>query len=201
MAHRVITYTCCMGRWEPDAAERLQRAALELFSEQGFAETTVPQIAARAGLTTRTFFRHYADKREVLFAGEDRLPDIVERLLVDVPAEVDPMTLIRQGLRQVATDRFQQQFDYLLLRCAIIETDESLKERDLRKMALLSETIEHGLIGRGVEPFTARLIARLASTTFNISIYRWLDEGNTRPLADVVDDTLGAMRGVAAGLA
>ena len=61
-----------MGRWEPDARDRLERAALELFVEHGFDPVTVPEITARAGLTTRTFFRHFADKREVLFADADR---------------------------------------------------------------------------------------------------------------------------------
>jgi len=68
-----------MSRWQPDARGRLERAAVELFTEQGFAATTVPQIAARAGLTTRTFFRHFADKREVLFAGDEELPALVAR--------------------------------------------------------------------------------------------------------------------------
>ena len=66
-----------MSRWEPDAAARLHAAAVDLFLEQGFAATTVPQITDRAGLTTRSFFRYYVDKREVLFAGEDELPAVV----------------------------------------------------------------------------------------------------------------------------
>ena len=71
MTRRVITYTGAVSRWRPDARERLEHAALELFAEQGFAATTVPEITARAGLTTRTFFRYFADKREVLFGGAE----------------------------------------------------------------------------------------------------------------------------------
>jgi len=80
-----------MGRWQPGARERLERAALELFLEQGFAETTVLRITARAGLTTRTFFRHFVDKREVLFAGEEEMPALVERLMAEAPATLGPM--------------------------------------------------------------------------------------------------------------
>ena len=69
MSAAVIAYDQGMGRWEPDARGRLERAAMELYIERGFEQTTVTEIARRAGLTQRTFFRHYADKREVLFAG------------------------------------------------------------------------------------------------------------------------------------
>jgi AcrR family transcriptional regulator len=94
-----------VGRWQPDARERLERAAIELFAQQGFAATTVPQITARAGLTTRTFFRHFADKREVLFGG-DEIPALATRLMAEAPPSLDPMTLIVGGLKTVAETRF-----------------------------------------------------------------------------------------------
>ena len=71
MTRHVIAYPRRVARWSPDARGRLERAAFELFAEQGFAATTVPEITARAGLTTRTFFRHFADKREVFYAGDE----------------------------------------------------------------------------------------------------------------------------------
>src|ERR1039458_8546224 len=74
-----ITYAVLMARWEPNARERLVRAALDLFTEQGYDATTVNEIADRAGLTKTTFFRHFPDKREVLFAGQD----VHARLLAD----------------------------------------------------------------------------------------------------------------------
>ncbi len=96
-----------MGRWQPNARGRLERAAVELFAEQGFAATTVPQIAARAGLTTRTFFRHFADKREVLFAGDEELPALVARLVADAPAALGPMLVIAHGLETIAATTFE----------------------------------------------------------------------------------------------
>ena len=80
MTRNVNRYSRVMGRWQPGARDRLEAAALELFLEQGFAATTVPQITARAGLTTRTFFRHFADKREVLFAREAEMPALAEKI-------------------------------------------------------------------------------------------------------------------------
>ncbi|WP_420116296.1 helix-turn-helix domain-containing protein, partial [Micromonospora sp.] len=90
-----------MARWRPDARERLRQAALELFAEQGFAATTVPAITARAGLTTRTFFRHFADKREVLFADEAEISAFATELMATAPTD-EPLTFIVAGLRTVA---------------------------------------------------------------------------------------------------
>src|SRR3954470_10900165 len=99
-----------MSRWRPDARERLQQAAIELFAEQGFAATTVPEITARAGLTTRTFFRHFADKREELFAGDESAA-LATRMLAEAPPSLDPMTLIVEGLRTVVAPRFEGRRD------------------------------------------------------------------------------------------
>src|SRR3954470_4454688 len=96
-----------MSRWRPDARERLQQAALELFAEQGFAATTVPEITARAGLTTRTFFRHFADKREVLYADDAEVPAMVARMMAEAPPTAEPLALIVEGLRTVAETRFE----------------------------------------------------------------------------------------------
>src|ERR1700760_3572428 len=105
MTWHVIIYTADVSRWRPGARERLERAAIELFAAQGFAATTVPQITARAGLTTRTFFRHFADKREVIFGGEE-IPAMATRLIAEAPPSLDPAAVIIEGLRTVAETRF-----------------------------------------------------------------------------------------------
>src|ERR1700753_2882695 len=125
MTWRVITYTGPVSRWQPDASDRLRRAALELFTQQGFAATTVPEIAARAGLTTRTFFRHFADKREVLFGGAE-IPAFAARLIADAPPSLDPATLISGGLRTVAENRFEGRREQLRETRAIIASDDGL---------------------------------------------------------------------------
>jgi len=103
MTRHVVTYDLRMSRWRPGAQQRLAAAALELFTEQGFANTTVPQITARAGLTTRTFFRHFADKREVLFEAGGDMPALIRAQMAAAPPGLDPMTLIEAGLREVAS--------------------------------------------------------------------------------------------------
>ncbi len=187
-----------MGRWQPNARGRLERAAVELFAEQGFAATTVPQIAARAGLTTRTFFRHFADKREVLFAGDEELPALVARLVADAPAALGPMLVIAHGLETIAATTFEGRLEYLRLRRAVIQADDGLRERELRKLAVLSEAISRGFRERGVDELTAILAAQLAVTVFSVTIARWLDQNGEQPLSELVRDTLRALRAVTA---
>ncbi len=187
-----------MGRWQPNARGRLERAAVELFAEQGFAATTVPQIAARADLTTRTFFRHFADKREVLFAGDEELPALVARLATDAPAALGPLPAIAYALETVAATKFEGQYAYLRTRRAIIQADAGLRERELRKLAVLSEAISRGFRERGVDELAAILAAQLAVTVFSVTIARWLDQNGEQPLSELVRDTLRALRAVTA---
>ncbi|OJY37782.1 TetR/AcrR family transcriptional regulator [Pseudonocardia sp. 73-21] len=186
-----------MGRWQSGARDRLERAALELFAEHGFAETTVPQITARAGLTTRTFFRHFADKREVLFAGEDGIPAVVAGFVADAPPALAPMEVVVHGLRTVMTPLFEDRLDYLRMRRAVMAEDEGLHERELRKLAHLSEVIGRELRRRGADDLTAALAAALAVTVFNVSLTRWLEADGEPALAAVVDETLAVLHSVA----
>jgi len=187
-----------MSRWEPNARDRLERAAVELFIEQGFAETTVPQITARAGLTTRTFFRHFADKREVLFARDAELPAVVAQIAADAPASLSPMMLIAHALETVAATRLEGQLAYLRTRRAVIQADEGLRERELRKLSALSDAISRGFRTRGLDELTSILAAQLAVTVFSVTISRWLDQDGAQPLSALVHDTLRALRSVTA---
>ena len=186
-----------MSRWPSGAQSRLERAALELFVEQGFAETTVPQITARAGLTTRTFFRHFADKREVLFAYQAELPTVVARVLADTPASLSPMDAIMQGLQTVAAE-IESQRTYLRTRHGIIETDDGLRERELRKQSVLSDAIRRELLKRGVDELTATLAAEIAVSVFGVAVTRWLDNDEQRSLSQVVNETFTALLTLAA---
>lgn len=183
-----------MTRWPADARERLARAAIELFVEQGFAATTVPEITARAGLTTRTFFRHFADKREVLFAGEEEIPRYAADLLAAAPAALTPRELILGGLKAVTETRFDGHRQEIALRRALIRSDEGLRERDLRKRAVVGEVLRAGLERRGVDRRTAALLAESTTTLLYVSIDEWLDQDVDRPLYEVVLKTVACLR-------
>src|SRR5579875_3758532 len=108
-----------MGRWEPDAPGRLQRAALELYAEHGYEQTTVAEIAQRAGLTERTFFRHFADKREVLFHGSQELEQRMVAAVRAAPADTAPLDATAVGLL-AATAPFQERRPHSVHRQSVI---------------------------------------------------------------------------------
>jgi len=185
-----------MSRWQPDARERLELAAIELFVEHGFAETTVPQITARAGLTTRTFFRHFADKREVLFVREAEVPGLAARMIAEAPASLSPMEIVSGGLEQVAAAQFAGGVDNFIARKAIIRSDAGLREREMLVMASLTEALRSGFVARGVSALDAELAAHITVTTFGISIGRWLTSGGQSDLPTLLHETLAAFRAV-----
>ncbi|GAA0475605.1 TetR family transcriptional regulator [Paractinoplanes deccanensis] len=187
-----------MSRWRPDARERLERAAVDLFLEQGFAATTVPQITARAGLTTRTFFRHFADKREVLFGGSE-IPAMVSRMFEEAPPDAGPMAIVVEGLRSVIAARFEGRREELRVRRGIIRSDPGLRERELHKRDALSEAIRDGFRARGVEPTQAALLAETAVTLLFVSVERWLDDDGDRGLFTIVEEALASLREAISG--
>jgi len=123
-----------MGRWEPNARGRLEQAALELYVERGFEQTTVAEIAERAGLTERTFFRYFADKREVLFAGADTLRDLMVGALAGAPEPAAPIEAVAAAL-QTAGVLLQERREYARQRQAVIAGNAGLQERELIKLA------------------------------------------------------------------
>lgn len=177
-----------MPRWEPDAPERLERPALELFAEYGFEETTVPEIAERAGMTTRSFFRHFADKREVLFRGDDGLPEKIAGLLASATPSLSIMDALTWGLETIAKDFFEAHRDELQARRAIVETNPGLKERELRKQADMASAIADALRGEGLDALTATVAGKVAITISSTAITRWLDATDQRPLVAHIRD-------------
>ena len=188
-----------MSRWQPDARERLERAAVELFTEQGFAATTVPQITERAGLTTRTFFRHFADKREVLFGGAE-IPRLAGALIADAPPSADPATLVIDGLTTFAAARFEGRRTEIRQWRAIVRSDEGLRERELRKRDAVLEAVRASLVSRGVPAVTAAVLAGTSVTLLYTAVDQWVevDEGvegdGERPLTDFILDGVRALR-------
>ncbi len=173
-----------MPRWEPHAPERLERAALELFAQRGFEQTTVPEIAERAGMTTRSFFRHFTDKREVLFRGDDELPGKIAGLLASAPASLNLMDALTWGVETIAKRFLEGHRDELRARRAIVETDLGLKERELRKQSDVADAIANALRREGLDPLTAALAGKVAITISSTAIRRWLDATDQRPLIE-----------------
>jgi AcrR family transcriptional regulator len=149
-------------------------AAVELFSEQGFAATTVPQITERAGLTTRTFFRYFADKREVLFGHEDA-PAQARAFLAQAPPGMSTAEFIAWGLGLMARERFDGHRDELRVIQALIDSDESLQERSLRKRETLNSLLREALHSRGLGEQQARLLAEATVSALYVALDQWLN--------------------------
>lgn len=182
-----------MSRWEPNARGRLARAALELYSERGFDETTVAEIAERAGLTERTFFRHFADKREVLFGGQDLLSSAIAEAVTTAPAGADPMATAVAAI-QAAGAQIPDLAAWQLRRRAVIAANPALQERELRKMAVLGGELADALRTAGVAEADATLCARVAVTVFGIAFDRWVDGSSTRELSHVIAEVFAELR-------
>jgi AcrR family transcriptional regulator len=176
-----------MSRWEGDAAGRLERAALELFDERGFDRTTVAQIARRAGLTERSFYRYFSDKREVLFGGGDELRLWLERSLRDAPADAGPMDALLAALGDAA-EVFRPK-ELLLIRERVINANPELRERELIKMDAIHAAAVSALRARGTDETTARITTDLVISIWRIAGKRWLHGDDSTFAAEVLDAT------------
>ena len=198
MSAAVISTIGGMGRWEPDARGRLERAALELYGERGFEQTTVVEIAERAGLTERTFFRHFADKREVLFAGASSLQDLLVSTLASTPDSVAPIDAVAVALEAVGA-RLQERRDHSRKRQAVIAANVELQERELVKLASLAGALADTLRSRGVKDPAASLAAQAGIAVFKISFERWVNGSDRDDLSRVIRDSFEEFKAVTAG--
>jgi AcrR family transcriptional regulator len=187
-----------MARWQPDARGRLAEAAMALYGERGFEDTTVAEIAERAGLTERTFFRHYADKREVLFAGAKTLQETLVNTVTSAPDSVTPLEAVALGLEAVG-DVLPDRPEVSRQRAAIIAANAELQERELIKLASLSAALADTLRGRGLSDPAATLTGEIGIAVFRAAFERWIDETNDRDFAQLVRDSLDEVKAVAAG--
>ena len=197
MSVAVITYDSGMGRWEPNARGRLEQAAMELFIERGFEQTTVAEIAGRAGLTERTFFRHFADKREVLFWGQDALRVLLVSGVAGAPESAAPIDAVAAAL-EAAGAVLQERREYARRRQAVIAADTGLRERELIKLASLASALADALRRRGVTDPAASLTAEAGIAVFKIAFERWVSETGEADLPQLIRASLGDLRAVTA---
>ena len=158
-----------------DARSRLQRMALELFAERGYDRTTATQIAARAGVTERTSFRHFPDKREVLFDGEATLRAALTASIAEAPADLDPLATLFRAL-QAMVPALEDNRSFAEPRQALVAATPALRERELTKHAALAEALADALRARGVAPRKATLAAQAGMAAFVHATNAWLDE-------------------------
>ncbi|MFG1920966.1 TetR/AcrR family transcriptional regulator [Cryptosporangium sp. NPDC048952] len=164
-----------VARWEPGARERLMMAALDAFTEEGFEQTTVAGLAERAGVTERTFFRHFADKREVLFQGSDEMQGVVTAAIAAEPEHLTPVEVITRAFEAVGPF-FAERHEFARRRAAAIAANTNLLERELLKLQTLKAATADALRARGVLESDATLAAEFGATIFHVGFERWIDD-------------------------
>jgi AcrR family transcriptional regulator len=187
-----------MSRWQPNARGRLEQAALELYTERGFDQTTVAEIAERAGLTERTFFRYFADKREVLFWGQSALMELVVNHVADAPDSASPIEAVKVAL-QATGEIFEGRLEHARRRQAVINANAGLQERELIKLASLATAIAEGLGRRGVPEPAAKLTAETAVAVFKVAFDRWINSPGDTDLPQIVGESLDELKALTAG--
>jgi AcrR family transcriptional regulator len=184
-------YGHAVPRWEHGSEERLQEAALELFEEQGFESTSVGEIAERARVTTRTFFRYFPDKRDVLFARADHLRDaLVDRMLraPDVEEPLQAVVGVLAGFDWDGQGRESQR-----RRQAVIAANPELLERDLIKHEDIAVAFADVLRRRGVDPEIAGLASRVGAQVFRVAYDQWSRSVGEADITAIARDVLALL--------
>lgn len=188
-----------VGRWRPDSQGRLQEAALALFAERGFDQVTAAEIASRAGVTERTFFRHFADKREVLFGGSDLLVRQIVAAIASAPEDAGPIDAMQAGLDAAATMLGAFRRDLAAQRHAVIVANPELRERERGKRADYAAAAAAALRERGVRDRQALFAAEVGMTVLGVAVERWVSGTDDQDLRSLVVDSVAELRSVVAG--
>ncbi|SBN61581.1 transcriptional regulator, TetR family [Curtobacterium sp. 9128] len=162
-----------MARWEPGARERLVLAAVDLFSELGYDETTVTQIAERAGVTKSTFFRHFPDKRELLVAGQETLSRLLASGIAEAPVDATPLDAVAAGLQRASDEMGPMNRELGPRLKAAVAASAELQERDALKSVGMAAAMTEALVARGVGTAPARLASEMGVLAFKQGFDRW----------------------------
>jgi AcrR family transcriptional regulator len=190
-----------MARWEPNARERLERAALALFAEHGYDATAVTEIADRAGLTKSTFFRHFADKREVLFGGQELLIDLFHDAILTAPPSATIADCLAAALESAAIAFTPDRHDLAPQRRAVIAANSELQERELLKRARLASAMAEALRARGIDDVAAGLAAQVGVLAFSTAYARWAAPENRQSFIEIAHAALRDLQDRATTLA
>jgi AcrR family transcriptional regulator len=175
-----------MARWAPGARGRLQAAAFDLFTEKGYEQTTVGDIAARAGVTERTFYRYFADRREVFFDGAQDLQDYLVRTVEAADIDAGPLDAITGALYRAAGEIFAARSAMARRRQRLIDANPELHERELAKMSRLATALTAALRSRGVEELPASVAAETGVALFRVAFAQWVDDHNSTGLGELI---------------
>lgn len=185
-----------MARWDPGAEERLRKAAVDLYLERGFENVSAAEISERAGLARRTFFRYFADKREVLFAGAEQLPAALGAAVRAADPDQAPLDVALGALRTVGIAVAERvEHEHSRARRAVIRSSPELQERERTKLAACTSALVEALHERGTAPDTASFVARITIAVFETALARWVDRDGRTAFTEHFDDVVAELVG------
>jgi AcrR family transcriptional regulator len=197
MTRGTVPYTASMARWQQNPSQRLVLAALELFEERGYERTTVVEIAERAGLTKSTFFRHFQDKREVLFGG-DSMAGLLAGAIEAAPAGASPFEAVAQALEAVGAQAFTPaRRELVVRRQAVIAANPELREREALKGLGLIASMSEALKRRGVPDLTSAVAAHMGALAMAIAYRQWAETQDGEGFAERARRTLAEAQAAA----
>ena len=179
-----------MSRWEPNPRVRLVESALELFEEQGYDQAGVTEIAQRAGLTKTTFFRHFPDKREVLFAGQEAHNELLAQAIADAPSDATPLQMVEAALDALAATQPPERHAFNARWRVVVDAHSELQEREALKYAGYLAAISDALRRRSIPEATAAVAADLGILAFKTALTRWTHSTPPPALPDLLHTTL-----------
>lgn len=189
-----------MPRWESRAEDRLREAALALFLERGYENVTVADITDRAGLTRRTFSRYFADKRDVLFAGSERLPGVISQAVREADPALGPAEALLAGLAGTAVT-LAKHVPRSPERRRIVAGSTELQERELGKFAAVTDALTATLRERGANEVAARLLAEVGVAVFRAAFARWTEEPDGADFPVYITEAAAELTGALAPIA
>jgi len=174
------------------ARQRIISAAQELFHERGFDDVSVGDIAERAEVGRTTFFRHFGDKQEVVFAKEQELLDAIAaaghpddtpapRSVTEAVEQLCPIALALCAQATAAPEGYTRHYE-------LIEQHPDLRDRDAVKTQQIADKLSELLIHRGADDATAVLAGQIA-----LACYQTAKRLGNDPHT-LVDETRGALR-------
>jgi len=181
-----------MARWEPGARERIVLAAVDLFTEQGYDDTTVAQIAQRAGITKSTFFRYFPDKRELLAAGQETLSRLLAEGIAEAPTGASPLEAVAAGLERASSEMGPMNRELGPRVKAAVAASAELQERSALKNVGLAAAMTDALVARGVPDATAHLAGEIGVLAFKRGYAAW-SEGDHAVADDLAPYALAAL--------
>jgi AcrR family transcriptional regulator len=181
-----------MARWEPDTRGRLLRAAVELFAERGYEATTAAQIADRANVTRTTLFRHFADKREILFQGQDELVALAAEGVAAAPLTSTPFEVLHAGILPLCAIHTEDRREIRQGLASVIPASPELRERAVHKRSAVTDALHAALSDRLGDDRQAGVLADLGVRAYYDGYAAWILAGEREPLAEVVRTELEA---------